>query len=195
MYKANKSEKSPPAPQGKNGNISKQQLFVIFLTAAVSCFGAILGSYYSSKREQVNWNERSEYDRKRLLYEKRISLFERTVAIVNKGGLVRNFGSAVAIEQFKAQNVLRCRFVSREKQEHCIEKNSANIDKALGAGNEIQALASEFAVVLALDKAFFGKKTNQLLDKLNMNNPWDGDYATYEAIFVAMYEELQFGEI
>lgn len=173
--------------------MARKELLLACATAALSFVGAILGVYLSSHFDQANWNQRFALKQKQTIIDKRVSLIEKTISLLNDEPIVKGLRGTLDMDEQLALIAVRCSQTKKAPRKNCNPPPSINTSNDLDSAKQMYELNAQLTATLSLDSIFFGPETKKAVQDLKNDGRdglWSSPQAKKQALVDAMGREL-----
>ena len=154
----------------------RPEVLIQLAPASLSFLGAIMGVLYGSALEQGNWEKRYRKEQERLVIERRVAIFEKTIILMNKAPVMTGLQASLEGEKKLAELAPSEEYSKHSKEVERIAK-------------EIHVLNSEYAANLSLASLYFCKKTKDAISRLG-DNVWLASNEATQRLGKAMADEI-----
>jgi hypothetical protein len=157
------------------------------LIPILSFIGALLGSYLSSLFDQNNWIDRHKIEQRKIIFDKRTDLIEKTSNILSETPRFESIEKQIKTSSYC--KIMDVKLNNTDKNSIC--KNYIDDQKYFNdMSKEYYSMNAQWNSIASLDVIYFGPKTKAAIIAVSNESMWFSDEKKRQNIITAMSEEL-----
>jgi hypothetical protein len=169
--------------------------------AVIALVGVLVGALLSELFQNRHWEQEKAFQKTQAILNKRIELIERTLVVFNKGAnegnLLRDDYRLIdTMMQINLRlEMMQVKSKAGKSSPKIVNSESDELYKRALENRKSQiAIANDVAIVMSLDRFYFGPQTSKIIDTLIKHNPiWEADSALKVRFLDVMNQELSYG--